>query len=76
MAMLVTPLLMIGLAVLPSAATQEPDAQQQLQEKLDAKLAKSFIQKADWELEFDAAKKRAAAEAKPLFIYFSRSFAP
>lgn len=67
---------MIGLAVLPSAAIQEPDAQQELQAKLDAKLAKSFVAKGGWGLDFAAAKKRSAAEGKPLFVYFSRSFSP
>jgi len=51
-------------------------AQDVLQDKLDKKLAKDFIKKVDWEQDYAAAKKNAAAGNKLILAYFTRSYAP
>ncbi|MHC5063230.1 MAG: hypothetical protein ACYTG5_04580 [Planctomycetota bacterium] len=51
-------------------------SQEELIEKRDAKMASEFIQHASWILDYDAAKAQAKNNGKPIFAYFTRSFAP
>jgi len=63
----------IALAAAASvAAAQEPE----MQAKLEEKLAKEFVSKAAWELDFDKARAKAKETGKLIFAYFTRSYAP
>lgn len=61
------------------AATTRP-GQRLTQEEYEArraeKLGKDFLKKADWYLDYDAARAAAAKEGKWIFTYFSRTFEP
>ena len=46
------------------------------EEKLEKKMAKSFVKNVDWVTEFDKAKDKAAADGKLIFAYFTRSYDP
>jgi len=65
-----------GLAagLLASFASATPQAA--LQKKYEEKLALEFVEHGGWVTDYDAARERAAAESKVLFVYFSRSYAP
>ena len=43
--------------------------------KRDAKLAEAWLAKFDWITDFDAAKKASLDTSKPIFAYFTRSYA-
>ena len=45
-------------------------------EKLQEKLKAPFLKNAAWELDYDAALKKAKGGNKILFAYFTRSYAP
>mgnify|MGYP001568017272 CR=1 FL=1 len=45
------------------------------EEKRDAKLAEGWLKKAPWILDYDKAREEAKASGKPLFAYFTRSYA-
>ena len=64
-------LALILLGVTTSAAQDE-----HLQELLDKKLASAFLKKAAWELGYEAALKKSKESGKPVFAYFTRSYAP
>lgn len=49
---------------------------QSFEEKLAKKLESPFLKKAAWVLDYDAARAKAKAEKKPIFAYFTRSYAP
>jgi len=51
-------------------------AQDDLQAKLDEKLQKEFVKKADWVLDYDEALAKAKETHKLIFAYFTRSYAP
>lgn len=51
-------------------------AEETLRAKLEAKLAKPFLDHVAWVLDFDAALARARAEDKLVFAYFARSYHP
>lgn len=48
----------------------------ELEDRLAKKLAKPFVTKSAWVLDFAEAKQQAKADGKLIFAYFSRSFAP
>ena len=56
----------------PSAAQETDD----LQAKLDDKLAKSFVTHGNWITDYDEARRIAKEEGKLMFVYFTRSYAP
>lgn len=68
------------LLALAAAATaqgpQGPPDQKVLQANLDQKLAKPFVRNAPWVLDFAEAKRKAKELQKPIFAYFTRSYAP
>jgi len=64
------PALLLALA-LPAAA-----APSSLEEKLAAKLEEPFLRNAAWETDYDKALARAKESGKPVFGYFTRSYAP
>lgn len=67
--------LLLGCVAMPASAQERPQRPtvQSEQEKLDAKLASPFLTKVWWELDWDAAKKRAARENKLILGYFTTS---
>ncbi|MHC4972123.1 MAG: hypothetical protein ACYTG3_07310 [Planctomycetota bacterium] len=67
------------LALAAAAAAQGPQGppdQKALQGNLDQKLAKPFVKNAAWILDFAEAKRKAKELQKPIFAYFTRSYAP
>jgi hypothetical protein len=67
-----TALLTMLLAAAPATAQDQDD----LIEKKKAKLAEAWVMNADWILDYDEAKAEAAKTKKPIFAYFTRSYAP
>ncbi|MFK5955914.1 MAG: hypothetical protein QM477_05655 [Planctomycetota bacterium] len=64
---------LLGLALAAPAAAQDTA---DLQAKLDAKLAKSFVTYGNWILDYDQARQIAKDQGKLIFVYFTRSYAP
>ena len=62
-----------------TAPRQEPDdhaaEQAAMRKNLEQKLAKEFVERGGWRLDYDAARAEARREKKMLFIYFTRSYA-
>lgn len=58
------------------AAVLAFSAPQSLEEKKAEKLKAEFLKKADWKLDYDAAREEAKKSGKLLFTLFSRSYAP
>ncbi len=59
----------------PRAGNAAPPTQEELIAKRDEKLKLSFLQKAPWLTDYDAARAAAKKSGKPIFVYFSRSYA-
>jgi hypothetical protein len=57
------------LGVLPA------QSQEKLAELRDAKLASEWLEKADWITDYDKARAAAKESGKPIFTYFTRSYA-
>ena len=55
---------------------RKPPTQEQLVERKKEKLAGAWLKKAPWILDFDAAKAESKKSGKPIFAYFTRSYAP
>lgn len=51
------------------------DADPELVEKYEKKIAKPFVAHGGWIVDYDAAMARADAEKKFVFAYFTRSYA-
>ena len=75
-------LLPIAAATLCVFAASDATAQRrqpspdELQSRYDAKLEGSWLKNAAWVLDFEEAKKQAAADGKQIFAYFTRSYSP
>lgn len=54
----------------------EPELSEELKAKLEKKLESPFLKKAAWHTEIEKAKAEAAKTGKPIFAYFTRSYAP
>jgi hypothetical protein len=61
--------------LLLTAAQTQPPSQEQLKANLEAKLKAPFFSKAEWVTDYDKARETAKASGKPIFAYFSRSYA-
>lgn len=61
--------------LLLTAAQTQPPSQEQLKANLEAKLKAPFLSKAEWVTDYDKARESAKATGKPIFAYFSRSYA-
>ena len=48
---------------------------QSLEEKRDKKLASEFLKKAAWTTDYDKALEESKKSGKPIFAYFTRSYA-
>lgn len=66
----------LSIAVILLGLTTASAQDEHLQELLDKKLASAFLKKAAWELDYEAALAKAKESGKPIFAYFSRSYAP
>ena len=51
-------------------------AAQDMKANLEKKLAKPFVKNAAWVTDFDEAKRKARELQRPIFAYFTRSYAP
>ena len=51
-------------------------AQADLEEKYQKKLEKEFMKKVPWETSLDEAMRKSRETGKPIFGYFTRSYAP
>ena len=58
------------------ALVASPALAQTSEEKLAEKMKKPFVTNAAWEMDYDKARERAAADGKLIFAYFTRSYAP
>ena len=65
------PLFLLGM-LLPATA-QQP--QPSLEEKRDKKLQEPFFKKAAWFTDYDKAREESKKAGKPIFAYFTRSYA-
>jgi hypothetical protein len=54
---------------------KETGKQDPLVRKRDAKLAEAWLTKAPWFTDYDKAREEAKASGKPIFAYFTRSYA-
>ncbi len=65
----------LAVMLLLAAAQAQPPTQEQLKTNLDAKLKAPFLAKAAWLTDYDAAREEAKKSGKPIFAYFTRSYA-
>ncbi len=65
-------IVLLSLGVLLPAQNK---SQEQLVELRTEKLAKEVFKKASWVVDYDAARRRAKESGKPIFAYFTRSYA-
>jgi len=63
------------LACLATPAYAQAQDQDQMKKNLEEKLAKPFVTVAPWILDFDEAKAQSKKTGKPIFAYFTRSYA-
>ena len=66
---------LLALALL-GAAPLHAQTQEELVRRRDEKLAEEWLTKAPWTTAYADALERARATGKPIFAYFSRSYAP
>lgn len=67
----------IGLsALLFGALSVSAQGQADLIAKKEKKLQGSWLNKAEWITDYDAARAEAKASGKAIFTYFTRSYAP
>jgi hypothetical protein len=59
----------------PAPKQQPKPAEDPLQKKLDEKLKEPFFKKAPWLTDYDQALAESKKSGKPIFGYFSRSYA-
>ncbi len=49
-------------------------SQEELKKKLEEKLDAPFLKNADWETDYDKARRKAKKDGKLIFAYFTRSY--
>jgi hypothetical protein len=64
----------VGLALVVALSTAAYG--QSMEERYQAKLKKPFLKNAAWVHDFAEAKRKAKELQKPIFAYFTRSYAP
>ncbi len=72
----ITLLLSCTLCVGLDAQRRGDKSQEQLKAQRAEKLEKSFLENANWILDYDEARKVAQKEGKFLLTYFTRTFSP
>ncbi len=68
-------LVAVGTVAFAEGEGEKPKKQTKLEEKRDAKLSEDWLKKADWITDYDKALAEAKASGKPIFGYFTRSYA-
>ena len=58
------------------AFTGADDQQADLKAKLDKKVKEKFVETGGWLLDYQEARRQAEKQGKPIFVYFTRTFAP
>lgn len=66
-------LVLCAAMVLVSAHTAR--AEESFEQKRDAKLAEAWMKKAPWITDYDKALAESKSSGKPIFAYFTRSYA-
>lgn len=66
----------LAAAFLVAPSLSAPQDQEALKQKYQDKLSHEFVSFGGWITDYDAARAKAKADGKPLFVYFSRSYAP
>jgi hypothetical protein len=61
--------------VLPAVVFAQAPSQDDLKKRRDKELQEPFLKNAPWFLEYDKALAEAKKTGKPVFAYFTRSFA-
>ena len=69
-------LMIAGTAILGALLATPALAQDGLVAKKEAKLAEAWVKNATWILDYEEAQAAAAKAGKPIFAYFTRSYAP
>ena len=70
------PVLLAALSLcVPARAQQQQISQEELIKLREEKLAKPVFKLAPWKTDYDAVRAEAKASGKPMFAYFSRSYA-
>jgi hypothetical protein len=67
--------LAVALAGICAAQRPEPPSQDQLKTQRAEKMAKEVFKKADWTFDYDKARAESKKSGKPIFAYFTRSYA-
>jgi len=62
--------------LLGAAPLAAQSADEELQARLETKLAEPFLKRAAWHVDYEEALVAAEESGKPRFIYFTRSYAP
>ncbi len=73
--MLSKPLVLISTFML-LVFTGADDKQADLKAKLEKKLKAKFVETGGWLLDYQEARRQAEEQGKPIFVYFTRTFAP
>ncbi len=58
-----------------AAAQQAPPSQEDLKKKYDDKVAEAWVKEGGWITDYDKAREEAKKSGKPVFAYFTRSYA-
>ena len=69
-------LMIAGTAVLGAMLAAPALAQDGMVAKKEAKLAEAWVKNATWIMDYEEAQAAAAKSGKPIFAYFTRSYAP
>ena len=74
----VVALFLAAFLFVPTAVAQrrKPPTQEELTQRLEAKLGEAWLKKVDWVLDYDEALAAAKKQNKLIFGYFTRSYAP
>lgn len=67
--------LAVVVSLFAGAAVQAQKSQEELTKLRDEKLANEVFQKANWIFDYDDALAAAKKDGKPIFAYFTRSYA-
>jgi len=73
--MTMTRLLVLASLLIAGLPAQQQKSQEELKQLRTEKLAKPVFQKAPWLSDYDAARAEAKKTGRPLFTYFTRSYA-
>ncbi len=73
--LLVTTLAAVVIGAVAGTAAAQQASQEELKKRLDAKLAEAWVKDGGWITDYDRAREEAKKGGKPIFTYFTRSYA-